>query len=432
MDKDKIKDFYLHQIEMFGNSNVNSLLKDIRDSAYDDFKSSTFPTKKNEDWKYTDVTPLLLKKFSRIDGVIDNINLDNFYFNNFPNNLIVFVDGIFSQSLSKFENDNFIIENLANLSFQNQELLKKYFSDFLSKKNIFTLMNAVFVNDGLFIFIPDNTNIDIPLQILYLNGKSKNALITPKNYFYIGKNSSLRIIVNNKSFNNHLYFANDYFDVMLDKNSKLDFYNIQNENAFHYSYTKFLMNFDSKLTHFSISLDGKFIRNDIVSELNGENIECNLNGLYLAKSDNLVDNHTEIIHSKPNSMSNEIYKGIMTDKSHGVFNGKIFVSPNAQKTNSFQSNKNILLSKNAKVDTKPQLEIFADDVKCSHGATVGTLDEQAKFYIKSRGISEKVAEKMLLKAFACEIIEKINIKEIQKHLSKEISNLVIDKNNSEI
>ncbi|MBN1638242.1 MAG: Fe-S cluster assembly protein SufD [Ignavibacteriales bacterium] len=427
MDFKKVKDFYSKQIAELKVTGNSFLIEEIKNSSLNEFNSASFPSTKDEEWKYTDITPLLQKEFFIAKKVKDKINIEKFIFNNFPQNLIVFIDGIFSEEYSKYEPSNFQIKNLTSFTNDDITFLQDYFDISGSKKNIFTIMNAAFAGEGFFIYVPDNTNVELPLQILNINGYSNNALITPRYFIYVGKNSSLKIISNNRHFSDNSYFVNNYFDLRLARNSHLDFYNILNENSFSYNFTNILMERESNLNHFSISLNGKFIRNDLTAELNDENIECNLNGLYLSKSDNLVDNHTEVIHAKPNSNSNEIYKGILTDKSHGVFNGKIIVAPQAQKTNAFQSNRNILLSKDAKVDTKPQLEIFADDVKCSHGATVGSLDENSKFYIKSRGIPEDIANKMLLKAFACEIIEKIEIKDIRKYLTSEISNLLTEK-----
>jgi Fe-S cluster assembly protein SufD len=219
------------------------------------------------------------------------------------------------------------------------------------------------------------------------------------------------------------HFSNHVTEVVVAENAEANFYSIQNDNGNRYQYnlTQFYQLNNSRVNTYSFTLNGKMIRNNLQLLLDGEGIESHMFGLYLLDKDCLADNHTVVDHRKANSFSNELYKGIMDGNSKGVFNGKIYVRPNAQKTNAFQANRNILLTDKAPVNTKPQLEIWADDVKCSHGCTTGQLDEEAMFYLRTRGISKDTARAMVLYAFAGEILDNVNHPELKHYLDQLVS-----------
>jgi len=234
-----------------------------------------------------------------------------------------------------------------------------------------------------------------------------------------GKNSQVSIIANYRGSGSQKYFNNAVTEIFIGENSIVDLYKIQNEkdDSYHIEKVQALQKKNSVFNHYNLNFGGAIVRNDINSLLDDENTETHFYGLYLAHGNQHVDNHTFADHAKPNCMSNELYKGILDDNARGVFNGKIMVRKDAQKTNAYQSNKTILLSRTAKIDTKPQLEIFADDVKCSHGTTVGQLDEESEFYIKSRGVPQELAKSMLIRAFANDVIEKIKIEPLKEQLN---------------
>jgi Fe-S cluster assembly protein SufD len=267
--------------------------------------------------------------------------------------------------------------------------------------------------------VRDGKVVDKPVQVLYLNGGSDAVLSTPRNIIVAGKNSQLSIISNYYGFMPGVYFTNVVSDLYAGEHAVVDYYKIQNENdeAFHIEKFQGRQEKGSVLNHFNFTFGGAIVRNDINTVLEGENIETHYYGFYLANGKRHVDNHTFVDHAKPHCVSNELYKGILDDNARGVFNGKIIVRRNAQKTNAYQQNKTILLSKGATIDTKPQLEIFADDVKCTHGATVGHLDDTANFYIRTRGIPDELAKSMLIRAFANDIVEMVKIDPMREKLN---------------
>jgi len=247
-------------------------------------------------------------------------------------------------------------------------------------------------------------------------------LIQPRNFIIAETNSHANIISEYIGKNGSEYFTNILTDISLEENSNITYFKLQKESdtAFHVDRTEIIQKDSSVLNHFSLSFGSKIARNDINVKLDGENIESHLYGLYLGNKEQHIDNHTFINHIKPNCLSNEMYKGILDDKAHGVFSGKILVDRIAQKTNSYQSNKAVLLSEDAGVDAKPQLEIYADDVKCTHGATVGKLDEQAYFYIRSRGVPAESARSMLIRAFIDDVVSLIELNELKEKVNHTI------------
>ncbi|MGH2575429.1 MAG: Fe-S cluster assembly protein SufD, partial [Ignavibacteria bacterium] len=279
-------------------------------------------------------------------------------------------------------------------------------------------------NDGVFIHIPEGCVVEEPIFLLFLSGSNEKLLINqPRNIIVAEENSQVKIIEYYSGISDNIYFTNVVNEVVIGENSVVDLYKIQNENlnSFHISKTQVELNANSSFTSSLISFGGALVRNDLNSVLNGEGCECNYNGLFIVNGGQHIDNHTLMDHAKPHCQSNELYKGILGGKSRGVFNGKVIVRKNAQKTNAYQSNKNIILSNEALMNTKPQLEIFADDVKCSHGATVGQLDDDSVFYLRSRGIDEKNARSMLISAFASDVIDLIKLEPLREEMNKIIS-----------
>ena len=299
--------------------------------------------------------------------------------------------------------------------------MKEHFGKYASiKTESFIALNTAFSYDGAFIHIPGNTVVEQPIHLLYVSDARNAASVAyPRNLVVAEKSSQVKIV---ESFHcmqsgNH-NFTNSVTEIVVKENAIVEFNKIQNETAeaFHINHTEAYLAKNSTFNINTITLGGEIVRNNLHIVLNDENGTAHLYGLYLLNGNQLVDNHTLVDHAKPNCYSNELYKGIIDDKAHGVFNGKIFVRQDAQKTNAYQSNKNILLSNDASMHAKPQLEIFADDVKCSHGATTGQIDEEALFYLRSRGIGEQNARALLNTAFAADVINNITIEALKNNL----------------
>ncbi|MFA5404961.1 MAG: Fe-S cluster assembly protein SufD [Ignavibacteria bacterium] len=405
-------------------------LHHIRDNAKEYFKTFGFPNKKMEDWRFTNIKSIVDNDFEFVKGkqkTEKNI-LKSFLIPKLKTNLIVLVNGEYSDEHSKIisENKNLFIGNLSEIFKTKTDITEKYFAKYADyKADGFTALNTAMAEDGAFIFIPANEELNEPITILNILDSRKSKVIgQPRNLIIAEKNSKAHIIEEYYSIGENDAFSNVVTEIYADENSNIQYYKIQNEelNSYHVGTTQVFQEKNSVFNSVTISWGGSVIRNNLYSYLNGENIECNFKGLYYITGKQHLDNHTLADHATPNCHSNEFYKGIIDDEADGVFNGKIMVRKDAQKTNAYQMNKNILLSNNAVINSKPQLEIYADDVKCSHGATTGQIDNEQLFYLKARGIGEKEGRKLLLYAFANEIIEDIKIEELKIYLENKLSN----------
>jgi len=422
-----IKKWYLDNFEIFQNSLNGESLKPInqlRKDAMAKFSELSFPTIKDEEWKYTNITPLFKHSFKPAASIseIENAQVDQFTFDDLKGYLAVFVNGIYSKDLSRLENlpKEVVISSLEDAINSYHLAVQKYFSKYADyKQHIFTSLNTAFTKDGAFIHIPDGKILEDPVHILFItNSNGEKILSQPRNLFSVGKNSQVKILEHFVSIDHGIYFTNSVSEISAGENAVVDHVKLQEEskNAFHIHRIEVEQERNSNFTSHSISLGGIISRNDCNIRFNGEGGEGTLNGLYLTDGEQLYDTHTMIDHAKPHCTSHEHYKGILDDKSRGVFNGKVMVRKDAQKTNAFQENNNIILSAEALVNTKPQLEIFADDVKCTHGATIGQLDMDSMFYLKSRGIGKVTARAILIHAFASDIIKSIPLKSIKSYI----------------
>ena len=417
--KIEIKNKYKSLIENFS---VNNSVAEVRKTGVEKFNELEFPTIKTEEWKYTKVDSIISQNYKLAESETEftDDEIKSFVFDSFETDLLVFVDGIYNEKFSTVSqnSEKIKIGNLA--SNYDSDLVKKSLNKLSAVDNAFNAFNTAVANDGLFIEVADNQVVEKPVQVLFVSGKSANTLSVPRNLISVGKNSQVSIVVNYNGVEDSNYFVNAVTEISIDKNGILDYYKIQNESksAYHVDKIQVAQERDSVLNSFSLSFGGSIVRNDLNTVMNDENIESNFLGLYIASDKQHVDNHTLADHAKPNCLSNEIYKGVLTDNARGVFNGKIMVRPDAQQTNAYQTNKTILLSDSARMDTKPQLEIYADDVKCSHGATVGSVDDQSLFYLQARGIKKETAEMILVKAFVFDVVEKIKIEALQKEVNK--------------
>lgn len=423
------KEFYISNfaaLEKKLNGDSKTFLHELRKRALAEFNELSFPTKKNEEWKYTDVSPILkeyfVPAFTADQYSLTKEEIANYLFKDFEHHLLVFINGIYSEELSDIKNlpEGIIIDSLRDIVKNNPAAISEHIGKLSKNVNAFNALNEAYGIDGAVVIVPNGKIVEKPIQVLFLNSSNdQNVLISPRNLIFAGNNSQVSVIMNYTGHGKQKYFSNIITEVFVGEDALVDVYKIQNENddSFHIEKVEAEQKRKSIFNHYNLVFGGSLVRNDINTRLNGENIETHYYGLSLANRNQHIDNHTFVDHVKPNCISNELYKNILDDESHGVFNGKIIVRRDAQKTNAYQQNKTILLSKKAKVDTKPQLEIFADDVKCSHGATVGHLDDVSEFYIRSRGVPQELAKSMLIRAFANDVIEKIKIDQLKDQIN---------------
>lgn len=421
----ELKELFLKQFQSFENTlngEKELPIHQIRKDAIKKFSALNFPSVKDEEWKYTNINPLLSKTFKPADSIpeVDPQFINKYLFDKKEFITLVFVNGYFSKEFSDVDSlpKGLILETISEAIKKHPELVLNYFSKTASaEENIFTALNTAFADHGTFVFVEENAIIEKPIQIIYVT-KADDIFVSPRNLFLVSKNAQIKIIETYAGFGNKTYFTNQVTEFIVNDNAVVEHVRIQDEqlNAFHISNLSVDLEKSSNFSSYNINFGGSFVRNNVNVKFNGGFAECRLNGLYVTEGSQFVDNHTSIDHAKPNCLSNELYKGILNDTSRGVFNGKVFVKQDAQKTNAYQQNKNILLSNDAIVNTKPQLEIFADDVKCSHGATVGQLDKDQLFYLKARGIQENEAKAILIYAFASDVVHSISMLQVRDHL----------------
>jgi len=406
----------------------NSAFAQQRESAFVELQKLGIPTIKHEEWKYTN-----LKFINDIPFQASCLHTEaarNYYTQNIVQTLkanrLVFINGSFEATLTQIqpEDAGIIITNLAAARIAHADMFSKHFGKYATVEGIaLNAMNTALMSDGAFIYVPEGKQTAYPIIITNISDASEvNVLNQPRNLIVVKQNAAATVIESFFALGNHASFCNIVNEVYVGENASLEHYKLQRLKGEHYqnNYTQVFQEGNTHINQVTLTLDGKFVRNNLHFYMNGENCNTLLYGLYLLDGNQFVDNHTRVDHAKPNCFSDEKYKGILKGKSTAVFNGKIMVHLDAQKTNAYQRNQNILLSDEATVNTKPQLEIFADDVKCTHGATVGQLDEEPMFYMRSRGIPENVARKLLLNAFADDIAEKIKIPELVAILEEQI------------
>ncbi|MEO7990993.1 MAG: Fe-S cluster assembly protein SufD [Chryseolinea sp.] len=400
-----------------------------RGEALNEFVKLNLPAAKHEEFKHTPIKRLLEKNFdfTLANAKVKISNVKEFAIPELDANVIVFINGLFSKELSSVisPETEISILSLEEALEKKSEVVLAHLSKYIDlKADTFANLNTAAWTSGLFVHVPANTKVEIPIVMYHIHDTSNGQVISHnRNLIVVDEKSSVTLLEKYDSVEKANHFSNSVTEAVVAKSAELNLYMVQNDsgNRFQYGLTQIYQADASRVNTFTFSLNGKLIRNNLQLSLDGEGIESHMYGLYLLDNDTLADNHTVVDHRKPNSFSNELYKGIMDGDSKGVFNGKIYVRPQAQKTNAFQSNKNILLTDNAGVNTKPQLEIWADDVKCSHGCTSGQLDEEALFYLQSRGISKETAQAMMLYAFAGELLDNIKHPVIKNYLDQIIS-----------
>ncbi|MFV8368871.1 Fe-S cluster assembly protein SufD [Flavobacterium sp. LB2R40] len=404
---------------------VHSELHDVRTAAIKNFEDKGFPTKKEEAWKYTSLNAILKNDFTvfpKHEGLIEFADVRKYFLHEIDTYKVVFIDGVFSSFLSSttHEGIDVCLMSSALTKPKYKMVIDTYFNQIASKDESLTSLNTAFANEGAYINIPKSKVADKPIEIMYFStGNEAALLVQPRNLVIVGENSHVQIIERHQSLNENPVLTNSVTEIFAQKSAVVDYYKIQNDNldANLIDNTYVSQEQESSVSVNTFSFGGNLTRNNLNFYHFGERIVSYLNGITIIGEKQHVDHYTLVQHSTPNCESHQDYKGIYSDRATGVFNGKIFVEREAQKTNAFQKSNNILLSDKATINAKPQLEIFADDVKCSHGCTIGQLDETAMFYMQARGIPKKEAKALLMYAFSNAVIESIKIPELKKRIT---------------
>ena len=409
-----------------GNVDLDSKVHGIRSEALERFEKNGFPTRRDEEWKYTSLNSLLKNDYSvfpKNEASVEFRDVKKYFLHEIESYKIVFIDGEYSSFLSDttHEGADICILSSALKQPKYQMVIDHYFGTVASKKDSLTSLNTAFSREGVFVNVPKNTVLPKPIQVLYFStGSEKEIMLQPRNLIVVGENSHVQIYERHQSLSENVVLTNAVTEVFAAKRAIVDMYKIQNDRlTTSLIDNTFVQQKDSSIVSVNtFSFGGKITRNNLEFHHEGEHITSNLNGISVIGDNQHVDNHTLVHHKYENCESHELYKGIFDDRATGVFNGKVIVNKEAQKTNAFQQNDNILIGDKASINTKPQLEIFADDVKCSHGCTIGQLDDRALFYMQSRGIPEKEAKGLMLFAFCNEVVEKIRIPALKSRIIK--------------
>lgn len=422
---------FLSSFELFEkslNGQSSSELHEVRKAALARFAELGFPTTRDEEWRFTNVAPIAKTQFGAVlrSAVQDvgQADIDGFTFGGPDTSRLVFVDGHFSAHLSRIGPlpDGAKVGSLAAALDTDRTIVERYLTrnaPFVD--NAFTALNTAFMYDGAFICVPDGGTTRDPIHLLFIStGGDASFVSHPRNLIVAGQNSQLSVVESYVNLRTNVYFTNAVTEIVVGQGAIVEHDKLQNESgrAFHVGTMHVHQGGASTFTSNSVSIGGALVRNNVNAVLEAEGCECTLNGLSLATGSQHVDNHTLIDHAKPLCVSHELYKSILDGKARGVFNGKIYVRKDAQKTDAKQTNKTLLLSDDATIDTKPQLEIFADDVKCTHGATVGQLDEEQVFYLRSRGIPLESARDILTFAFASDVVKRVHVEPLREQLGQ--------------
>lgn len=410
-------------LKNLGNIESSSAILNKKIEAASSFKALGFPTTKHEEWKYSNVKNIINSEYD-INGLSD-INVDDINNISLPNlsgNVLYFVNGVYNEAFSTIVSSNDAVKILPfkQALIEIPEVLEKHYASLTKDKlEAFTALNTAAAEDGVVIYIPDNQVVKESIIIRsLLDVKTGNVASNIRNLFVIGQNSEVKIAEAFRTIGDNKGFVNTVTEIFVDKYAKVDYYKVQNDNdlSAHIGTTEVIQKDKSYFYSATVTINGGFVRNNLNIAIDGEHIDTYMYGLYIPNGDQHVDNHTLVDHRKPNSQSNELYKGVLMDRSSGVFNGKIYVQEDAQKTNAYQNCRNVVTSDSASMNSKPQLEIWADDVKCSHGTTTGKLNDEAIFYMQSRGIPKSEAIKLQLLAFAEDVISQIKIDSIREYL----------------
>ena len=421
-------DTYLAQFELLQSTrevaDAPASIRQLRQEAMTRFSQLGFPTTRLEDWRFTNVERIAKSQFELADeATVSAAQFEALSFSTLSGPRLIFVNGRFAPALSNTDGAiqaGVTVENLGHALTKQSVRLEPHLARLTPYRDrAFPALNMALWQDGAFVSVPNNTTLNEPIHLLFLStAPSKAAATYPRVLVVLGENSRSTVIEEYVSVNDSPHFTNAVTEIDIGPGSTLDHYKVLSENlaAYHVASSNLRLGRDSTTRSTSVTLGGSLVRNDIGALLRGDGAECTLNGLYLANSDQLVDNHTTIDHAVPHCNSHELYKGVLNGHGRSVFNGKIIVRIDAQKTDAKQTNQALLLSEDAQINTKPELEIFADDVKCTHGATVGQLADDALFYLRARGLDEAQARRVLIHAFANDVLSRISLDSLRAYL----------------
>jgi Fe-S cluster assembly protein SufD len=425
----ELKDKILSSYVAFENEmDMNSDIHEIRTKAFENFEKLGFPTKKLEAWKYTSLNPILKNDFCILPNKevsVDLAEVRKYFISDIDSYKVIFIDGKYSTFLSETTHDTIdvCLMSAALTKPKYKVVIENYFNKIAKQDNL-TSLNTAFAKEGAYIYIPKNVEVQKPIQIINLTtGAEIATMMQPRNLIVVEENAHVQIIERHQSLTSNAVLSNVVTEVFAARNATIDYYKIQNDNlnASLVDNTYIEQKTNSEVSVHTFSFGGNITRNNLNFYQRGEHINSILKGITIIEEKQHVDHHTLVHHIEPNCESHQDYKGIYDERSTGVFNGKVVVEKEAQKTNAYQQNNNVLVSDKATVNAKPQLEIFADDVKCSHGCTIGQLDNDALFYMQQRGIPKKEGKALLMYAFANTVLDSVKIPEVKKRITKLIA-----------
>jgi Fe-S cluster assembly protein SufD len=408
---------------------THSELHEVRSNAIKNFENKGFPTKKEEAWKYTSLNAILKNNFSvfpKKENAIEFKDVKKYFLHEIDTYKVVFIDGIFSSFLSSTTHEGLdvCLMSSALTKPKYKMVIDTYFNQIASKDESLTSLNTAFSLEGAYINVPKSKVVEKPIEIIYFSTGNEAALmVQPRNLIIVGENAYVQIVERHQSLNSNPVLTNSVTEIFAQKRAIVDYYKVQNDlqTANLIDNTYIAQKQESRVAVHTFSFGGNITRNNLNFYHQGERIDSTLKGITIIGDKQHVDHYTLVHHAQPNCESHQNYKTILNDNSTGVFNGKIFVEKEAQKTDAFQQNNNILIGDKATINAKPQLEIFADDVKCSHGCTIGQLDDSAMFYMQQRGIPKKEAKALLMYAFTSEVTSSIKIPELKAKIGRIIA-----------
>ena len=409
----------------------DSPLHDLRTKAIKTFEAKGFPTKKEEAWKYTSLNSLLKTDYSifpKQDYAVEFKEVKKYFLHDIDTYKVVFIDGVYSSFLSETTHDKLDVCLMSSALSKSKykPVIEAYFNK-VAREDSLTSLNTAFAKEGAYIHIPKHKEVEKPIEIInFSTGNEAAVMLQPRNLIVVGENAHVQIIERHQSLSENPILTNSVTEIFAEKRAVVDYYKVQNDGplASLIDNTYISQEQGSNCKVHTFSFGGNIIRNNLNFYQHGEHCDSTLKGVTILEGKQHVDHNTLVNHIAPNCESHQDYKGIFGESSTGVFNGKIIVEKEAQKTDAFQQNNNILISDKATINAKPQLEIFADDVKCSHGCTIGQFDEDALFYLRSRGISKKAASALLMYAFANTVLESVKIPELKVRINKLIANKI--------
>jgi Fe-S cluster assembly protein SufD len=399
-------------------------LESLRQDAFARFAETGFPTTHDEDWRFTNVSPVASTPFELAGPeTVSTEQLEPFGGQQFAS-CLVFVNGLFSQELSTLAHlpEGVIVGSLAAQLKDDPASVEQHLGQYLNtQRDPFAAINTAFIEDGVFVYVPRGVVVEAPIYALYVTVPGAAPTMNhPRNLIVAEENSQVTVLEDYVSLGEGVTFSNTATELVAGDNANVSHYMIvrEGDSAYNFSTLRIQQGRHANVATHSLLLSGALVRNNVHPVLAGEGSECLINGLFMANGRQHMDNYMLVEHASPHCDSRQFYNGILNGQSHGVFHGRIIVHKDAQKTDAKQTNRNLLLSDDAQIDTKPQLEIYADDVKCTHGATIGQFDDNALFYLRSRGLSEAAARHVLLLAFANECLDRMNSPQVRDHMEK--------------